>query len=524
LRFDYHGTGNSAGDDSDPDRVAAWIANVREACVRARAETDRTRVCLVGVRLGATLAALATRQVAVEDLVLWNPCISGKNYVREMQAIAMSVEDAESHADGLLESAGYVITADTLEALRRIDLKRTPPVASRVLVLSRDDAAPPTAFCEALAAAHLPVQLVPFAGWQEMVAEHLYTVVPDAALAGIVEWAAAGALPLSQSPPASRLVPHTSCLQLDVPGETGPVRVVEEICAFGEENHLFGVLTRPMGEPTRPAVVMFNAGCVHNVGPNRLSVTLARALAAEGFASLRFDLEGIGDSILRRPGRENHPYPEGATEDAHAAIRYLREAHGYKRFIALGLCSGAHTAFHAGLKFAEDLQDLILINPYAFYWKEGMSLDVVTKLADAKSYKKSMRDPSRWLKLLRGDVNVRRLLDVAISQPAHFAKSYYGVLCEHLAPSKAPPLARDLRRLFEMKRSVTVLMAEGEPGADIIMAEAKHTAKQGLKAGHLRLETIEGGDHTFTQARTRRALVQRVAERLRQRLSGPLAT
>src|SRR5947209_7243554 len=31
LRFDYHGTGDSAGSDEDPDRVATWLANVRDA-------------------------------------------------------------------------------------------------------------------------------------------------------------------------------------------------------------------------------------------------------------------------------------------------------------------------------------------------------------------------------------------------------------------------------------------------------------------------------------------------------------
>jgi len=147
-----------------------------------------------------------------------------------------------------------------------------------------------------------------------------------------------------------------------------------------------------------------------------------------------------------------------------------------------------------------------------------MSLDVVSKIADAQQYKKSMRDPSRWLKLLRGDVNLRRLLDVAMSQPALLARSCYGVLCEHIAPSRAPRLARDFRKLFERKRQVTVLMGDGEPARDLIMTDAKWTVSQGMKRGDFRLETIAGGDHTFTQSRTRRELVQRVAARLRPRL------
>ena len=60
IRFDYHGTGDSPGNDLDPDRLAAWRANVVDACARARAWSGRSRVALVGVRLGGTIAALAS--------------------------------------------------------------------------------------------------------------------------------------------------------------------------------------------------------------------------------------------------------------------------------------------------------------------------------------------------------------------------------------------------------------------------------------------------------------------------------
>ncbi|HXF80979.1 MAG TPA: alpha/beta hydrolase [Usitatibacter sp.] len=514
LRFDYHGTGNSAGDDSDPDRVAAWIGNIREACLEARAATGRGRVCLVGVRLGATLASLATRQIAVDDLVLWNPCISGKGYVRELQAIAMSVQDPESHADGLLESAGYVMTADTLEAVRRIDLKGTPPVASRVLVLSREDAAPPTAFCEAMAAAHLPVQLVRFAGWQEMMAEHLYTVVPDEALARIVEWAAAGAMPFSQSPPASRPEPRASSLELEVAGEAGPAPLVEDACSFGSDGHLFGVVTRPVGEPSLPAIVMFNAGCVHNVGPNRLSVTLARALGAAGFPSLRFDLEGIGDSVARGAGPENDPYPPSALDDARSAFEFLRDRYGYRDFVALGLCSGAHTSFHAGLQFEDQsIGELILINPLTFYWEEGF--DQATQFEDAVAYRKSLRDGSRWKKLLRGDVNLRRLWQVAIGQVLAHARARADELKEIVAPHRASRLARDLRRLAAMRRRMTLFVAESDPGREILMTSARRATSQGLRNGRIRFETIPQADHTFSQMKPRRDLVARLSAHLR---------
>ena len=523
VRFDYHGTGDSPGTDLDPGRVDAWLANIREAARLARRWSGCRAIVLVGVRLGGTLAALASEAVAPEGLVLWNAPAKGRPYVRELQAIAMTAARAAEN-EGSLEAAGFVMTAETLEAVRAMDLTRTPIRAGHALLVARDDLTFDATLVERFRALGIPVDTITVPGWGGMMADHQHTVVPHEALDRIVAHAATWA-PSQVPGMAARIVAPpeaTDRMPIAIVDESRdvPATVEEVACRFGDAGHLFGVLTRTDADTSKPAILLFNGGAVHHVGPNRLYVTLARSLAALGFACLRFDLEGIGDSVLRGPGRENHPYPDHATRDAHAAIEFLRGRLGYQRFIALGLCSGAHTAFHSGLEFADDIQDLILINPYAFYWKEGMSLDGVEKLADAKAYKKSMRDPGRWLKLLRGDVNVRRLLDVALSQPVTIARSYYGVLCEHLAPSKAPPLARDLRRLFDLQRSITVLTAEGDPGNDIIMTEAKWTAKQGMKRGCLRMETIQGGDHTFTQARTRRALVQRVAEHLRERLAG----
>ncbi len=97
LRYDHHGIGDSPGGDLDPGRVAAWIEGIRKACAEPRAGSwARRTVLVVGLRLGATLAALASRGTRIDDLVLWNPCVSGRAYVRELQAIAMSAERAGS--------------------------------------------------------------------------------------------------------------------------------------------------------------------------------------------------------------------------------------------------------------------------------------------------------------------------------------------------------------------------------------------------------------------------------------------
>ena len=518
LRFDYHGTGDSPGTDVDPARVSTWIGNIVAAARAARERSGRSRVVLVGVRLGATLAALASERVDPELLVLWNAPVKGRPYVREMQAIAR-LAAFESDADGALEAAGFVLTAETLADLRHIDLLQAPLRARRVLFVARDDLGADGSLAAKLDADGIANDLVVASGWGGMMADHQNTVVPEAALASIVEWVSRHAPPGKSETAAASLhppQPGSDVLALEVDDEGQPARVEEVLCHFGDRGQLFGVLSRTDQRPTRPAIVLFNGGAVHHVGPNRLYVTLARSLAAMGFACLRFDLEGIGDSVLRRPGRENHPYPAHATADAKAALSYLRERFGYRRFIAVGLCSGAHTAFHSALQLeAEDIDEVVLINPYAFYYKEGMSLDVVNRLADTQQYKKSMRDPARWLKLLRGNVNLRRLLGVALRYPTTLGRSYLLALAEAFAPQFARPLARDLGRLFQKQRKVTVLLAEGEPGGAIIMADAKHTARRGVRAGFMRLETIAGGDHTFTPSRARQALVDRVLAHLK---------
>jgi uncharacterized protein len=76
LRFDYFGTGDSGGEDSEASPAAAE-ADVESAIEGLRDIVGAARVTLIGLRLGATLAARAAmrRQENVEALVLWDPIV-----------------------------------------------------------------------------------------------------------------------------------------------------------------------------------------------------------------------------------------------------------------------------------------------------------------------------------------------------------------------------------------------------------------------------------------------------------------
>jgi pimeloyl-ACP methyl ester carboxylesterase len=87
LRFDYFGTGDSAGDEFQTD-LAGLQADVEVAMEALKDITEAPKVALIGLRVGANIAAhVASRSPAeVEALVLWDPILSGDQYVQSLSA------------------------------------------------------------------------------------------------------------------------------------------------------------------------------------------------------------------------------------------------------------------------------------------------------------------------------------------------------------------------------------------------------------------------------------------------------
>jgi pimeloyl-ACP methyl ester carboxylesterase len=122
----------------------------------------------------------------------------------------------------------------------------------------------------------------------------------------------------------------------------------EKVVTFGEGGGLVGVITTPAeARPQGPHVVLINSGIVHRVGASRLYVGFARAFAAAGLTTLRFDLSGIGDSE-RASGAVS--LQESVQADIAAAVDLLGTRHGAGRVVLVGLCSGAFDAFEYVLR------------------------------------------------------------------------------------------------------------------------------------------------------------------------------
>lgn len=83
LRFDYYGTGDSAGEDGEGD-LDGWAADLRAAHEELRRRSRASRIAFLGARLGATVAIRAARDAApgtVSRLLAWEPIVDGAGYL-----------------------------------------------------------------------------------------------------------------------------------------------------------------------------------------------------------------------------------------------------------------------------------------------------------------------------------------------------------------------------------------------------------------------------------------------------------
>lgn len=90
LRFDYAGTGDSAGRGEDV-RLEGLQRDVDAALEELTRRSAVERVSIVGLRAGAALALMAaSRHPHVRSIVLWDPVLSGRAYLEELQRLQVA--------------------------------------------------------------------------------------------------------------------------------------------------------------------------------------------------------------------------------------------------------------------------------------------------------------------------------------------------------------------------------------------------------------------------------------------------
>lgn len=153
LRFDYRGCGDAAGELSDGG-VEKWVDDVHTAADELRRRSGQNDVSAVGLRLGASLAALAAdRPDRFSQLVLWDPIVDGADNLERLRRVhETSMSDpmryslltrakrdllarlgrAPALAEG--ELIGFALPGGLANELAAIDLRRNPPRAPRLFI------------------------------------------------------------------------------------------------------------------------------------------------------------------------------------------------------------------------------------------------------------------------------------------------------------------------------------------------------------------------------------------------------
>ena len=137
LRFDFMGHGDSEGNFED-STIQTRLSDIRCAIQTIREKAPSIKgICILGLRFGATLAALASEQEKdIVKLILWDPIIDCAKYMQEMLRINLTTQTAvykeiRHNRDQLVQMMkngstvnidGYEVSQDLFEQASSINL------------------------------------------------------------------------------------------------------------------------------------------------------------------------------------------------------------------------------------------------------------------------------------------------------------------------------------------------------------------------------------------------------------------
>ncbi|HEX2051079.1 MAG TPA: hypothetical protein VHJ34_10690 [Actinomycetota bacterium] len=363
MRFHYRGLGESGGSFEDLT-VASMLRDAREACDVLRTSTGCDAPAVVGVRLGAVVAARLSAGLGATSLALWDPVVDGREYVRALARVQRIWELAGSperrrastrHGDRSLTVLGYRFSERLVAEIESVRLVEELRERARGPVLSLHVGALPEAIAQ-LADRH------PARGGR----------IEVEAIPGVAEWWLKRRRfeAEEESPLSRRLVDRTARWLAAAPpaacGEKRPAAIASEsratrgrrtaVSVPAERFELSGMLVEPAARRADVAAVVLNCGSHHlTAGPLGLWAELGARLSELGVPSLRVAYHGVAESTgtihdfdLSRP----------LVDELHAARAAMRER-GYERHVLVGGCLGARTACAASM---EGVAALVLVS------------------------------------------------------------------------------------------------------------------------------------------------------------------
>lgn len=251
-----------------------------------------------------------------------------------------------------------------------------------------------------------------------------------------------------------------------------------------EGNRLIGIITHP-AKPAAIGVIIIVGGPQYRAGSHRQFTLLARHLATQGIASIRFDYRGMGDSEGEMRNFEH------IDADIRAAIDVLQLHAPTVRQVALwGLCDAASAALYYGHTDTRITQ-LILLNP----WVHSPATAAQARLKGY--YLKRLLQPSFWRKFLTGKVNAGKSIRDIASAADHSAARHVPLDPRH---GSADYVEKMLTGLQSFKGHTLILLSGSDLTAQEFMALIKTNKhwKKTCFSPKINREIVTDANHTFS--------------------------
>ncbi len=258
---------------------------------------------------------------------------------------------------------------------------------------------------------------------------------------------------------------------------------------------LLGVLATPEQVVERVGVVVAVGGPQYRAGSHRQFALLARALATQGFPSLRFDARGMGDSEGDFPGFE-HLGPDLAA----AGIALRAACPNVDHVVYWGLCDAA-SALLINAERLPHAAGLVLLNPWARHET------TIAQTQVRHYYARRVFEAGFWRKLLGGGVALGPALREFAAKVREMRRARRGL------GGDAQPVNADYRETMARGAlgfagpQLYVLSGRDHTCAEFVDYVAVHPRAKALwtKANVRRLDLPEA-DHTFSSAGLRAAV------------------
>lgn len=138
LRFDYYGSGDSAGNGVDVDWIRC-LDDTLAAAAELRVLSGCDHIAAFGARLGGSIVLASATPAQLAELILWDPVLDGTAYVAQLDALQAALQHdmtrfLKPRTDG--DVAGQWVGYATSPHFRQqlLDLQLDPPAIPTLLL------------------------------------------------------------------------------------------------------------------------------------------------------------------------------------------------------------------------------------------------------------------------------------------------------------------------------------------------------------------------------------------------------